>query len=102
MLTKDYKRKALRKIERMSNEELKELLKSIGSKPKKDEWITRATHVLRKLEFSGTYIERDDPYSSDSPTWEVHCCPYCGTTNRHKRGDRCELHRLLEEAKDIK
>ena len=49
MLTEDYKRKALEKIQGMSNEELKELLKDIGSKPKKDRWITRATHVLRRL-----------------------------------------------------
>lgn len=102
MLTEYYKRKALEKIRVMSSEELKELLKIIGSKPKKDEWITRATHVLRKIEFSGTYIERDDPYSPDSLTWEGHCCPYCGTTDWHENGDTCELHRLLEEAKDIK
>ena len=100
MLTEDYKRKALKKIERMSNEELKELLKIIGSKPKKDKWIARATHVLQKLEFSGTYIEREDPYSPNSPTWEVHCCPYCGTTEKHKRGNVCELYRLLKEAKE--
>ena len=100
MLTEDYKRKALKKIEGMSNEELKELLKIIGSKPKKDKWITRATHVLQKIEFSGTYIEREDPYSPNSPTCEVHCCPYCGTTYWHKKRDTCELHRLLEEAKE--
>ena len=69
---------------------------------KKDEWITRAVHVLRKIEFGGNYIERDDPYDPNSLTWEEHCCPYCGTTDEHEKGDDCELHRLLEEAKDIK
>lgn len=102
MLTEDYKRKALKKIEGMSNEELKELLKSIGSKPKKDEWITRAVHVLRKVEFSGTYTDYDDPYDPDSAAWEEPCCPYCGTTEEHEKGDDCELYKLLEEAKDIK
>ena len=99
MLTEDYKRKALEKIKGMSNDELKELLKNIGSKPKKDEWITRATHVLQKIEFSGTHIVRYDPRNPGSPNWEEHCCPYCGTTERHERGNICELHRLLEEAK---
>ena len=66
---------------------------------KKDEWITRVVHVLRKVEFGGTEI--DYGYSDDTlgDPWEDSCCPCCRVVNGHR--DDCELHRLLEEAKDI-
>ena len=66
---------------------------------KKDEWITMAVHVLRKVEFGGT--ELDYGYSDDvlGDPWEDSCCPCCRVVDGHT--DDCELHRLLEEAKDI-
>ena len=63
---------------------------------KRDEWITRAVHVLQKVEFGGT--ELDYGYSDDAwgDPWEDPCCR---VVDGHM--DDCELHRLLEEAKDI-
>jgi hypothetical protein len=99
MLTEDYKSEALEKVNGISNEELKELLKSIGSKSKRDEWITRAVHVLRKVEFGGTELDYWDSDDACGDPYEDSCCPYCRVVDGHM-GD-CELHRLLEEAKDI-
>ena len=100
MLTEGYKRKTLEKIRVMSSEELKELLKIIGSKPKKDEWITRAVRVLRKVEFGGTKLDYGDSDYAWGDPYEDSCCPCCRVVDGHM--DDCELHRLLDEAKGIK
>ena len=67
---------------------------------KKDEWITRAVHVLRKVEFGGTELDYGDSDDAWGDPWEDSCCPCCRVVDGHM--DDCELHRLLEEAKDIK
>ena len=66
---------------------------------KKDEWITRAVHVLRKVEFGGTELDYGDSDDAWGDPWEDSCCPCCRVVDGHT--DDCELHRLLEEAKDI-
>ena len=71
-----------------------------GLMNKKDEWITRAVHVLRKVEFGGTELDYGDSDDAWGDPWEDSCCPCCRVVDGHM--DDCELHRLLEEAKDIK
>ena len=67
---------------------------------KRDEWITRAVHVLRKVEFGGTELDYGDSDDAWGDPWEDSCCPCCRVVDGHM--DDCELYRLLEEAKDIK
>ena len=70
-----------------------------GLMNKRDEWITRAVHVLRKVEFGGTKLDYGDSDDAWGDPWEDSCCPCCRVVDGHM--DDCELHRLLEEAKGI-
>ena len=63
---------------------------------KKDQWITEAVQLLKRLEIAGTDVSYDDDYSDPQIN---DCCPCCGCMHDHY--DDCELNRLLKEAKDI-
>ena len=41
---------------------------------KKDEWITRAVHVLRKVEFGRTELDYGDSDDEWGDPWEDSCC----------------------------
>ena len=39
---------------------------------KRDEWITRAVHVLRKVEFGGTELDYGDSDDAWGDPWKTH------------------------------
>ena len=56
--------------------------------------------MLRKVEFGETELDYGDSDDAWGDPWEDSCCPCCRVVDGHEND--CELHRLLEEAKDIK
>jgi hypothetical protein len=102
MLTEEFKKEAMDKLEESNTDSMVKTLESIGSVriTKEKQWITKAIQLLKQMEFSGTITEYDESYDGSLEPWETtRVCPICECQGYHS--DLCELQELLEEAKGI-